>query len=228
MQTAWWGAHQGLIRRSGRCHDIGSALCQGAGRGNCDYETYRHMRDALTAPSQLLRTRLYQLAKTENPAHSSVWLNLTLHFAHGRAEGVAVVILKRSDVCGTPWLHHRSPYVRILGIATNSDGAKAQGTMVPAGSAMSDLADMVRQGRCFAGMYAHRDGDTTCLSVIRYIECKSRVVHNLMLCLAVRSDSTAFLLVLISPRLRAGLQRQQDQEGRGRLRGGRHAGAGRR
>ena len=55
-----------------------------------------------------------------------------------------MVILKRTDVRGTPWLHHRSPYTRILGIGTNSGGAKAQGITFPAGSAMSDLAAMVR------------------------------------------------------------------------------------
>ena len=63
---------------------------------------------------------------------------------YARAEGVAVVVLRRGDVVGTPWLHRRGPYARILGIGTNNDGFTEKGITFPSGPAQSELGIMVR------------------------------------------------------------------------------------
>ena len=63
---------------------------------------------------------------------------------YARAEGVAVVILRRGNVVGTPWLHRRGPYARILGIGTNNDGFTEKGITFPSGPAQADLGITVR------------------------------------------------------------------------------------
>jgi hypothetical protein len=141
-----------------------------------------------------------------------IWLRSALHLANGRAEGVAVVILKRLDVRGTPWLHHRSPYARLLGIATNSDGAEAQGGAFPAGSAMSALASMVRPRTPHYKTVRYCNSVTMCLPVMG-CECTARAADYLMLYQTMSPDSTGNLLVMTTSGLCAGLQRQQDQEG---------------
>ncbi|CAK0731645.1 hypothetical protein CVIRNUC_000023 [Coccomyxa viridis] len=62
---------------------------------------------------------------------------------YARAEGIAVVVLRRSDVAGTPWLHMREPYAKILGIGTNNDGYTDKGITFPSGEAQRELGTSV-------------------------------------------------------------------------------------
>lgn len=63
---------------------------------------------------------------------------------YARAEGVASVILRRSDVFDTPTVIPREPYARVLGIGTNNDGHTEQGITFPSGAAQQELGTAVR------------------------------------------------------------------------------------
>lgn len=63
---------------------------------------------------------------------------------YARAEGVASVILRRSDVFDTPIVIPREPYARVLGIGTNNDGHTEQGITFPSGAAQQELGTAVR------------------------------------------------------------------------------------
>jgi hypothetical protein len=62
---------------------------------------------------------------------------------YARAEGVASVILRRSDVFDTPTVLPREPYARVLGIGTNNDGHTEQGITFPSGPAQCELGTAV-------------------------------------------------------------------------------------
>ena len=62
---------------------------------------------------------------------------------YARAEGVASVILRRSDVFDTPTIIPREPYARVLGIGTNNDGHTEQGITFPSGPAQQELGTAV-------------------------------------------------------------------------------------
>ena len=62
---------------------------------------------------------------------------------YARAEGVASVILRRSDVAETPTIIPREPYARVLGIGTNNDGHTEQGITFPSGAAQQALGTAV-------------------------------------------------------------------------------------
>ena len=62
---------------------------------------------------------------------------------YARAEGVASVILRRSDVFDTPTVIPREPYARVLGIGTNNDGHTEQGITFPSGAAQQELGTAV-------------------------------------------------------------------------------------
>ena len=62
---------------------------------------------------------------------------------YARAEGVASVILRRSDVADTPTIIPREPYARVLGIGTNNDGHTEQGITFPSGAAQKALGTAV-------------------------------------------------------------------------------------
>ena len=63
---------------------------------------------------------------------------------YARAEGVASVILRRSDVADVPTIIPREPYARVLGIGTNNDGHTEQGITFPSGEAQKALGTAVR------------------------------------------------------------------------------------
>lgn len=62
---------------------------------------------------------------------------------YARAEGVASIILRRSDVFDTPVVIPREPYARVLGIGTNNDGHTEQGITFPSGPAQQELGTAV-------------------------------------------------------------------------------------
>ena len=88
---------------------------------------------------------------------------------YARAEGVASVILRRSDVFDTPTVIPREPYASILGIGTNNDGHTEQGITFPSGPAQQELGTAVR-ARCDVAVstglqlsgLSRRSGRTTC------------------------------------------------------------------
>ena len=63
---------------------------------------------------------------------------------YARAEGVAAIILRRSDVFDTPVVIPREPYARLMGIGTNNDGHTEQGITFPSGPAQQELGTAVR------------------------------------------------------------------------------------
>ncbi len=63
---------------------------------------------------------------------------------YARAEGVASIILRRSDVFDTPIVIPREPYARVMGIGTNNDGHTEQGITFPSGPAQQELGTAVR------------------------------------------------------------------------------------
>ena len=63
---------------------------------------------------------------------------------YARAEGVAAVILRRSDVAHmTPWVLKRAPAATIVGMGTNNDGHTEQGITFPSGPAQRELGTAV-------------------------------------------------------------------------------------
>jgi fatty acid synthase, animal type len=67
---------------------------------------------------------------------------------YARAEGVACIILKRSDVVDVPWIMPRDPYCSIIGIGTNNDGHTEQGITFPSGEAQHQLGTEVCNVLC--------------------------------------------------------------------------------
>ncbi len=65
---------------------------------------------------------------------------------YARAEGVAVVVLKRVGLAGVPWAVAREPYAQIVGCDTNNDGFTEKGITFPSGEAQSELGT---KARCF-------------------------------------------------------------------------------
>ena len=64
---------------------------------------------------------------------------------YARAEGVAAIILRRSDVAAmTPWVVKRAPAATIVGMGTNNDGHTEQGITFPSGPAQRELGTAVR------------------------------------------------------------------------------------
>ena len=65
---------------------------------------------------------------------------------YARAEGVAAIILRRSDVAAaTPWVLKRAPAATIVGMGTNNDGHTEQGITFPSGPAQRELGTAVRR-----------------------------------------------------------------------------------
>ena len=60
-----------------------------------------------------------------------------------RADGIAVVILMRSNVANVPRWAPRTPYGRILNIGTNNDGYTKEGITFPSSEAQGTLARLV-------------------------------------------------------------------------------------
>ena len=64
---------------------------------------------------------------------------------YARAEGVAAVILRRSDAAAvTPWVLKRAPAATIMGMGTNNDGHTEKGITFPSGAAQRELGTAVR------------------------------------------------------------------------------------
>ena len=64
---------------------------------------------------------------------------------YARAEGIAAVILRRSDVAAmTPWVLRRAPAATIMGMGTNNDGHTEKGITFPSGAAQRELGIAVR------------------------------------------------------------------------------------
>ena len=60
-----------------------------------------------------------------------------------RADGIAVIILMRSDVADAPRWGLRTPYGRVLNIGTNNDGYTKEGITFPSSEAQGALARLV-------------------------------------------------------------------------------------
>lgn len=73
---------------------------------------------------------------------------------YARAEGVACVILKRSDVQDVPWIVPHDPYCTIMAIGTNNDGYTPQGITFPSGESQYELgmqvSTMSSPPKCYA------------------------------------------------------------------------------
>ena len=82
---------------------------------------------------------------------------------YARAEGVASVILRRSDVFDTPTIIPREPYARVLGIGTNNDGHTEQGITFPSGPAQQELGTAVS---FFTYFYTILDQCSLCLNLL--------------------------------------------------------------
>jgi len=63
---------------------------------------------------------------------------------YARAEGVAIVVLKRAGLGGVPWALPREPYAQIVGCDTNNDGFTDKGITFPSGEAQSALGTKAR------------------------------------------------------------------------------------
>ena len=62
---------------------------------------------------------------------------------YARAEGVAIVVLKRAGLAAVPWAVQREPYAQIVGCDTNNDGFTDKGITFPSGEAQSELGTKV-------------------------------------------------------------------------------------
>ena len=62
---------------------------------------------------------------------------------YARAEGVAIVVLKRAGLAAVPWAVQREPYAQIVGCDTNNDGFTDKGITFPSGEAQSALGTKV-------------------------------------------------------------------------------------
>ena len=63
---------------------------------------------------------------------------------YARAEGVAAMILRRSDAAAmTPWVLRRAPAATIMGMGTNNDGHTEKGITFPSGAAQRELGTAV-------------------------------------------------------------------------------------
>ena len=65
---------------------------------------------------------------------------------YARAEGVAIVVLKRAGLAAVPWAVRREPYAQIVGCDTNNDGFTDKGITFPSGEAQSALGTKVSTG----------------------------------------------------------------------------------
>ena len=64
-----------------------------------------------------------------------------------RADGIAMLILRRSDVMSTPRWAAREPYAQVVNIGTNNDGHTKEGITFPSSHAQGSLA---RQASCLS------------------------------------------------------------------------------
>ena len=62
---------------------------------------------------------------------------------YARAEGVAIVVLKRAGLAAVPWAVQREPYAQIVSCDTNNDGFTDKGITFPSGEAQSALGTKV-------------------------------------------------------------------------------------
>ena len=67
--------------------------------------------------------------------------------SYTRADGIAMLILRRSDVMSTPRWAAREPYAQVVNIGTNNDGHTKEGITFPSSHAQGSLA---RQASCLS------------------------------------------------------------------------------
>lgn len=77
---------------------------------------------------------------------------------YARAEGVACVILKRSDVQDVPWIVPHDPYCTIMAIGSNNDGYTPQGITFPSGESQYELGTQVSIVSTLPGYHTCQSG----------------------------------------------------------------------
>jgi len=65
------------------------------------------------------------------------------HDRYTRADGIAMLVLRRSDVTTAPRWAARDPYARVVNIGTNNDGHTKEGITFPSSDAQGQLARQV-------------------------------------------------------------------------------------
>lgn len=64
-------------------------------------------------------------------------------FRYTRADGIAMLVLRRSDITCTPRWSVREPYAQVINIGTNNDGHTKEGITFPSADAQGELARQV-------------------------------------------------------------------------------------